>query len=315
MGHPGQQHPALLLRGPGHLQGAGVGQRDRLLHQHVGVGGEGGENMGLVEVIRRGDQQGVHLGVGEEVFDVVEHVPDGEPLRERPRLGQVDVADGGELDVLELLEHREVRHLHDDAGSDQADANGIAHGAHPCSVGAGNRGARKIRREDVLVGKAGAGAADRAPLAHPHAVPGPRADRVETDDPAPVPGHLQVEVGAPQNAAVRRAEDQAGHRAGHHEAAAGARELEPCDPPGGRAVQHAHVAQPVGELGGSARGGERLPERAGERLAGPALLPAEAGRDGAPRVAPGVLVAEGAEIGTVRTREDFDAVGGAAAAR
>src|SRR5206468_65898 len=64
----------------------------------------------------------------------------------------------------------------------------------------------------------------------------------------------------------------------------------------------------------SARGGERLPERTGERLAGPALLPAEAGRDGAPRVAPGVLVAEGPEIGTLRTREDLDAVGGAAAA-
>ena len=41
---------------------------------------------------------GVERLVAEQVLDVVEGVLDGEPVGERPGLGQIDVADGGDLD-------------------------------------------------------------------------------------------------------------------------------------------------------------------------------------------------------------------------
>ena len=80
-----------------------------------------------MEVIGRRDEEGVDFFVPQQILDVVEHVADPESLGQRPCLGDVDVADGRQFDVLEFLEHRQMRHLHDSAGANQADADGIAH--------------------------------------------------------------------------------------------------------------------------------------------------------------------------------------------
>jgi hypothetical protein len=59
-----------------------------------------------MEVVGGTDHHRVERLVAKQVLDVVEGILHGEPVGQRPGLGQVDVADGGDLDRLELPEHR-----------------------------------------------------------------------------------------------------------------------------------------------------------------------------------------------------------------
>ena len=113
--HPDHHDPVALLRGPDDAGGARGGHRQRLLHQHVEVGGERREDVRLVQVIGRADHDGVERLEAQQVLDVVERVLDREPVGQRAGLRQIGVADGLHLDGLELLEHRQVGDLGDRA--------------------------------------------------------------------------------------------------------------------------------------------------------------------------------------------------------
>src|SRR5437660_8152313 len=84
-----------------------------------------------MEVIRRANDHGVRLRVLEHFFDVVVGVLDVEPRGERLRFGEIVVADGDELDAVELSQDRQVRYLGDRPRADHGDADGrrggIAH--------------------------------------------------------------------------------------------------------------------------------------------------------------------------------------------
>src|SRR6266566_2160569 len=92
---------------------------------------EGGDDVDLVEVIRRADGDRGGTSVLEHLLDVVERLLDVEPPREGLGLADVRVADGADLDSREAPQDREVRHLGDRARPDHRDADRVAHFAVP----------------------------------------------------------------------------------------------------------------------------------------------------------------------------------------
>ena len=99
-------------------------QRQWPLAQHVDFGFQGAKNVGLVQVVRRGDHYRVHLIQLQQILDVGEHVGDLQPLCDRAGLGAVVVAERNELRSLDLGEHRQVRELGNRSRPDEAEADG-----------------------------------------------------------------------------------------------------------------------------------------------------------------------------------------------
>ena len=128
MVHPDHHDAVALLRGTDDPLRRGGVHRERLLDQDVEIGRERGEDVGLVEVIGRADDDRVERLEPEQVLDVVERVLDPEPVGEGAGLGKVGVADGLDLDRLQLLEHRQVRHLGDGPATDDPDTESLAGG-------------------------------------------------------------------------------------------------------------------------------------------------------------------------------------------
>ncbi len=123
------EHAIPLLRGLDDLERGGGGGRQRSLDHDVEAGRERGDRVGFVEVVRGADQDRVDLAEAEHLFDVVDRDRDLVAIGQRPRLGQVVVADHGDLDTLELAQDRQVGHLGDRSGTDDSDAHWIRHAA------------------------------------------------------------------------------------------------------------------------------------------------------------------------------------------
>ena len=109
--HPDHHDLAATVGRPHDFLGALAGEGHRLLDHHVQSGREPGLDMGLVEVVRRADQERIEALVSDQVLDVVVDAGDPEAAGERPRLGNVGVAEGRDLDRPEFLENRQVRDL------------------------------------------------------------------------------------------------------------------------------------------------------------------------------------------------------------
>src|SRR6266699_4684986 len=88
---------------------------------------EGGDDVDLVEVIRRADGDRCRTSVLEHFLDVVERLLDIESPREGLGLAQVRVADGADLHARQASQHREVCDLSDRARPDHRYANRVAH--------------------------------------------------------------------------------------------------------------------------------------------------------------------------------------------
>jgi hypothetical protein len=119
---------------PVHARGRGQdslhaarGEGERALAEHVDLGGQRRQRVRLVQVIGRGDDDGVEVVVFEHVLDVVEDVGDVEPVGKRAGLGAIVVAQRNQLHAAELAEHRKVRELRDRARPDDRDAQIVLH--------------------------------------------------------------------------------------------------------------------------------------------------------------------------------------------
>ena len=158
-------------------------ESERTLAHHVLLGPERGEDMHLVQMVGRRDDHRVEVGELEQFLDVGADIAHAEPLRERPGLGTVVVAECGDLHAAHLGEDRKVGGLGDRAESEDADlyrTAGRAMGRGRCHVRllrgeqpSGDRadgGARVVGPQDRASVLTGPGATDRAPLTHTHAM-------------------------------------------------------------------------------------------------------------------------------------------------
>jgi hypothetical protein len=89
---------------------------------------ERAQDVRLVKVVRRSDDDGVELVQLEQILDVGEDIGNAEAIREATRLGAVVIADGDERRTSHLRQHRQMRELRDGAGADDSDARGFLHG-------------------------------------------------------------------------------------------------------------------------------------------------------------------------------------------
>ena len=96
--HADHDDPLALLRGPEDPLRARGRHGQRLLHEHVQVGRERGQNVRLVQVVGRADESRVEAIRPEQVLDVVDRVPHAEPVGERARFREIGVADSQHLD-------------------------------------------------------------------------------------------------------------------------------------------------------------------------------------------------------------------------
>src|ERR671922_681802 len=121
-------HPlAVFLARLEHALDASHGEGERALAQHVHAGRERRDDVDLVEVVGRADRDGVRAGVLQHLFDVVERLLDFEAGGKGLRLAQVIVADRRHLDAGQPAQRRQVGDLRDRSGSDDRDADRVAH--------------------------------------------------------------------------------------------------------------------------------------------------------------------------------------------
>src|SRR5712692_11056950 len=152
----------------------------------------------------------------------------------------------------------------------------------PASVQALQLRPRIIRAEDLPVILSGAGAADGAPLAEPHAVPVAAALGHQPTHPPSGARDAQVERVAAENVAGAAAQHLAHLGSVHLHVGAGERDRQLPDPARPGARDDADVAHGV-HLGGRHPhdGRQRLSKHGQQRVPGPLLTPAESGRDAA----------------------------------
>ena len=120
-------HSPGLGRGRENALHAARRQRQWTLTQYVPLCRERAQDVRLVEVIGRRDDDRVEIIELEEVLDVGEDVGNVESVGERAGLRAVVVADGRELSAAHLGEHRQVRQLGDSARSHDPNANCVCH--------------------------------------------------------------------------------------------------------------------------------------------------------------------------------------------
>jgi hypothetical protein len=92
---------------------------ERPLAQHVHVGSQRPQNVRLMEMIGRCDNNGVYQIRLEQLFKVSVDIGDSESLRERAGFYAVVVTDRDKPSAFDLCEHRKVRELRDCSGSDK----------------------------------------------------------------------------------------------------------------------------------------------------------------------------------------------------
>ena len=126
---------------------AGGGHRERLLHQDVEIGRERGENVRLVQMVRRADHDRVErLGVrSTSSMSSSASLTPNRSASARALGRSVSQMACTSID-LELLEHRQVRHLGDRPAADDADPESLARGPAGGHAGSSlSRGARAPR--------------------------------------------------------------------------------------------------------------------------------------------------------------------------
>ena len=94
-------------------------QRKRPLTENVHLRFERTQNVGLVQVIRGGDDDGVEPVVLQQLVDVGEHVRNAKPLRQSAGLWPVVVANRDEGGAFDFRQHGQVGELRDGARSDK----------------------------------------------------------------------------------------------------------------------------------------------------------------------------------------------------
>ena len=109
----------------------GDGERQRPLHEDMQLGTESSQHMRLMEMTRRADQQGVELAEFNQLLDVLVGIRNGEAVGQRPRLGEIIVADPDHLDLLQALQGREVPHLGGGACPDDSQPHSLRHRTLP----------------------------------------------------------------------------------------------------------------------------------------------------------------------------------------
>ena len=97
------------------------------LAEDMHLGRERAENVGLVQVIGRGDDDGVELIELEKILDVGERVGDAEAVGERSRFRTIVVADRRQFGPAHLRQNRQMRELRDRPRADDADADTFLH--------------------------------------------------------------------------------------------------------------------------------------------------------------------------------------------
>jgi hypothetical protein len=111
------------------------------------AGLEGGDDLGLVEVVGRADDDGVDVVGGEQLLVAPEDVRDGKASGDGRGLLAIDVAHALDTGAREIDEEREVDDLGDGAGAEHTDPElaGLVHGVsgrdgRPASARSGGGG-------------------------------------------------------------------------------------------------------------------------------------------------------------------------------
>ena len=126
------------------------GERQRPLAQHMQLGPQRRQHVGLVQVIRGGDDHGIEFIALEEFLEVGEHVGHAKPIGDRSRFGRVVIAQRHQLGTAQLGQNRDVRQLGNGTRANDGYPHAVFHYASgdDRSVGESDDGPRIVMAQD-----------------------------------------------------------------------------------------------------------------------------------------------------------------------